>query len=238
MIDSRALVFAALVLWGMGAVASFGAAEGGRYPDSGALDLDVRPGKTEVWVNGIYVGVADAYDGFPRYLWLDPGEVRVVLYSPGYRTIAREFTITSGAVTRIDTRLEKGESAPPETLFEKPTARADARMASDRARVAGLSLESVGRESVPHSGVLADLGSDPARLLVLVRPSDAAIYLDGRFLGTGEELGVLHAGLLIAPGGHVVEVVRPGFASRTHEFVAVAGEDQRLELELEPEEPP
>jgi hypothetical protein len=210
-------------------------AAGERDPYSGALDLNVRPGNAEVFVDGVYYGTAGAFDGFPRYLWLEPGEHRLVFHLPGYRTIAREFTVASGQVVRVRTRLEKGETVPPETLFEKPTVRAEARRQADRERRAMWSeappeQEAPGLES-PTTGI--DLRSDPPRLLLDVRPEDAAVYLDGRFLGTGRELARLHSGLLIDAGSHVLEIVRPGFESRSVEFDALSGEDERLVVELE-----
>ena len=79
-----------------------------------------------------------------------------------------------------------------------------------------------------------DVRSEPARLLLVVEPADAAIYLDGRFLGTGEELLGARGGLMVDPGDHELEVVRPGYESRTTPFTAEAGEEVELTVELEP----
>ncbi len=40
-----------------------------------------------------------------------------------------------------------------------------------------------------------------------MRPDDASVYLDDRFLGSARELRTL----ALSPGPHRVEVVRPGF---------------------------
>ena len=66
-------------------------------------------------------------------------------------------------------------------------------------------------------------------------PADASIYLDGRFLGTGEELARLHSSLLVDAGSHRLQVVRPGYESVEKEFVAVAGEVVELKLKLDEE---
>jgi len=85
----------------------------------GALDLDVSPGRTEVYIDGSYAGKVDSYDGFPRYLWLDRGTYDVVFYLDGYRTIARQITVHPGTVIDIDDHMESGQSIRPEDLASK-----------------------------------------------------------------------------------------------------------------------
>ena len=62
------------------------------------------------------------------------------------------------------------------------------------------------------------------------------VYLDGDFLGRGDELARLHGALAVAAGYHRLEVVRPGYAPRTLELeVPDSGEPLRVEVELEKE---
>jgi hypothetical protein len=89
------------------------------HDSMGALDLDVSPGRTEVYIDGGYAGVVDSYDGFPRYLWLDRGTYEVVFYLDGYRTIARQITVHPGTVIDIDDHMESGRSIRPEDLASK-----------------------------------------------------------------------------------------------------------------------
>jgi hypothetical protein len=86
---------------------------GGR-DGAGALDLDVSPGRTRVYLDGEYVGIADRYDGWPAYLWLDEGPHELVLYKAGYKTLARQVTIRPGEVIVLDDFLVPGPSIPPE----------------------------------------------------------------------------------------------------------------------------
>jgi hypothetical protein len=46
----------------------------------GALDLNVRPNRADVWVDGKYVGEARDLDGSPSYLWLEKGPHRLAIY--------------------------------------------------------------------------------------------------------------------------------------------------------------
>ncbi len=77
-----------------------------------------------------------------------------------------------------------------------------------------------------------DVREEPGRLTIEIDPSDASIYLDGRFLGTGGELARLHSGLMVEPGEHTLEVVRPGFASEEIGFSVASGEETSLSVAL------
>jgi hypothetical protein len=102
--------------------------------ESGALDLDVSPGRTHVFVNGEDLGIVDRYDGWPGYLWLPEGTYDVAFYLPGYKTIARQITIYPGSVIDIDDRLEKGDAVRPEDLISKSHVRRDDRLRFERER--------------------------------------------------------------------------------------------------------
>jgi hypothetical protein len=85
----------------------------GRNRQMGALDLDVKPGRTQVYLNGQYMGTADHYDGWPSYLWLEEGTYEIVFYLDGYRTLARQVSVHPGMVINFEDHLEKGESIRP-----------------------------------------------------------------------------------------------------------------------------
>ena len=87
---------------------------GSRREDGGALDLDVSPGRTQVYIDGQYLGIVDRYDGWPSYLWLERGTYEIVFYLDGYRTLARRVTIQPELVIKLDDRLKPGPSIRPE----------------------------------------------------------------------------------------------------------------------------
>lgn len=70
------------------------------------------------------------------------------------------------------------------------------------------------------------------RLVLDVRPSDASIYLDDRFIGAASELGS-GAGVAVAPGRHTLVVSRPGYRERRIEVDVTRGEAQNVEITLE-----
>ncbi|HVS02885.1 MAG TPA: PEGA domain-containing protein [Thermoanaerobaculia bacterium] len=238
------------------------------YPQRGmgALDTDVHPEEAEVWVDGERVGIADHFDGWPSYLWLPTGTYDVVFYHPGYRTLARQYSIYDGVVIDVEDRMERGEAVHPRDLASTSTVRRDARIERDRRQ--RQSVERLRRDddwrrrervvtpqatapeveeedlfddadpyqAQPSEGAVVTVrpdGGDEGRLFLRVEPLDASVYLDGRFVGTGRELGMLQEGLLLDPGDHSLEVVRPGYEPESLRFDAASGEDVELRVTLE-----
>lgn len=212
------------------------------YPNDryrlGALDTDVSPERAEVWVNGEKVGVADDFDGFPDYLWLEPGTYDVAFYLPGYKTLARQYSIYRGLVIDVEDRMEKGESIHPLDLASKSTVRRDERLRRDREREEELAARErrpsptwEGRRAEVEPGPL-DARGEPGRLRLRIEPDDASVYLDGRFLGTGQELARLRAGLIVDPGEHLLQVVRPGREEQARRFEVAPGREVELEIRL------
>ncbi len=193
------------------------------YPGPwGALDLNVKPKKTQVFVDGEYVGKAGQYDGFPGYLWLPRGTYELILYKEGFETEVREVRLIPGGVIDFRVDMRPGEATDPTELraarqAERPPRRPVAAPASGAAS---------------DGGDDRDVRAEPARLKLAIAPDDASVYLDGRFLGTGGELARLHAGLLVDPGRHELEVIRPGFAEETLEFSVEEGEEREIVVEL------
>lgn len=200
-----------------------------RGAELGALDFDVRPEKAEIWIDGQFVGVADEYDGFPSYLWLERGTYDVVIYRPGFVTIARQYSIYPGVVIDVEDRMVPGESKTPQELAPKTAVKRQERTDRDAERRDYARRER--REA--GEGELLDARGEPGQVSLKVTPSDASVYLDGRFLGTADELSRLHGGLIVDPGEHTVEIVRPGYVSEEETFDVAAGEEVILRVDLE-----
>jgi hypothetical protein len=89
-----------------------------------------------------------------------------------------------------------------------------------------------GRPPAERPPAALDARGEPARLLLEVSPGDAAVYLDGRFLGTGDELNAEPDGVLVDPGSHKLSVVRPGHIAESRDFDVDAGEQLRIAVRL------
>ena len=79
----------------------------------GAIDVDVKPNRAEVWVDGKYVAQARDLDGNPSYLWLPDGVHHVVIYQKGYLGFEQDVDVRRGIRTPLEVRLTEGESEPP-----------------------------------------------------------------------------------------------------------------------------
>jgi PEGA domain len=81
----------------------------------GAVDLNVKPGEAEVWVDGRFMAEARNLDGGPGFLWLRDGAHQLVIYKGGFRTFDEKILVQPGRKLDLKVRLEKGESQPPGT---------------------------------------------------------------------------------------------------------------------------
>lgn len=215
---------------------------GGGGGPMGALDLDVSPGNTHVFVNGQDLGEVDKYDGWPGYLWLPRGTYDVAFYLDGYKTIARQITIYPGNVIDIDDRMEQGQSTRPEDLVSKSHERRDARIQYERQRSEQIDRQGgyddenwqnrVRQDRQGHGHANGPAGPQ-GHLRLSVQPDDASVYLDGQFVGTGTDLSQLRGGLAVGPGTHHLAVVRPGHKATEKEFTVQSGEDVQLDIALE-----
>ncbi len=196
----------------------------------GGLDLNVKPKKTtQVYVDGNYVGVTGNFDGWPEHLWLDKGSYELIFYNPGYETVVRHVEVQPGVVIKIREDMRPGEATPPEELT---TVRPKSSVPAPRSRAAPQAAPQPGERAAPAPPDVLDARRQAARLKLEIAPADASVYLDGRFLGIAGEIGEQRPGILIDPGEHRLEIVRPGYDSRTLSFDAEAGGEVKLEIEL------
>lgn len=202
--------------------------------DMGAIDLAVKPKKATVYLDGQQIGRVKSYDGWPRYLWLEEGDHQLVFYLEGYRTHVENVRVQRGIVLKLAYRLIEGQATAPEQVFEPRAAAEQARLVQPEAERARPELERSDDAWRERQPVDRDVRATPGQLRIKVEPADAVVYVDGRLVGSGEELGRLHAPLVVDPGPHVIEVVRPGYATRRLDVDAASGEEVWLEVALEP----
>jgi hypothetical protein len=224
--------------------------------DMGALDLDVSPERTQVYVDGQSLGKVDDFDGWPQYLWLPKGTYDVSFYLDGYKTVNRQVTVYPGLVVAMDDRMEEGQSVlPPQGLQSQIHDRRDERQRYERERGGRMDRGDDWRQRKPRlnadrdededddaeavedaDGRAAEPGSSMGKsgwVSFEVDPEDASVYLDGRFVGTAGELARLQRGLKVAAGDHHLAVVRPGRQSEEKDFEVEAGEETKLSIDLD-----
>ena len=106
--------------WGWGPYApGFYGPEGGvsmgaaMIAGMGAVELNVKPNRADVWVDGKYVGEARDLDGYPSYLWLAEGEHRVAVHKGGFLVFDEPINVQRGMKTEIKLKMQPGDSPPP-----------------------------------------------------------------------------------------------------------------------------
>jgi PEGA domain len=78
---------------------------------AGAIQLNVKPGDAEVWVDGKFVAEARDLDGYPSPLWLRNGAHRLVIYKGGYRDFDEKVAVQPGRLSDLKISLEKSDEA-------------------------------------------------------------------------------------------------------------------------------
>lgn len=194
------------------------------------LETDVRPRRSEVLVDGQFVGQARDFNGTWDRLFLEPGLRKIEFVKEGYKTLRLYMNLEPGHFYHLRERLEKGEGLDGRSM-EAPPAEIDSGETEELppARApAGAEETGAPAAEAPAAAALAH-----GLLRIAATPRDAAVYLDGEFLARADELSRLHGALPVAPGRHVIEVVRPGYAAVTREIVVGRDEPARVEIDLE-----
>lgn len=240
-------------------------------PTVAAVDTDVSPEHARVYLDGQLIGVADDFDGYPDYLYLEPGTYSLEFRLKGYQTETLTIDAKAGQYFPIDSELKRipGEAAAPWYDRPKglPVARVWGKEGAKKGEVAPATGEAAPEAAAgtpetggapPPSGAAAPApradtrlrpeleGSeappaserepvDNAALELRIQPPDAAVYLDGKFLGTAEELGRLERGVAVAGGRHTIAVMAPGWTARTLALEVAPGERKQVVVELDKE---
>ena len=92
----------------------------------------MSPEGAQIYVDGNLVGVADDFDGYPNFLWLDKGTYDVVIFAPGFQTIARQYSIYGGLVIDVEDSMVPGKETLPQDLVSKQNVNREERLRRDR----------------------------------------------------------------------------------------------------------
>jgi PEGA domain len=72
-----------------------------------------------------------------------------------------------------------------------------------------------------------------ARMRFKVTPEDAAVYIDDKYLGAGEDLAANPRGVVTDPGTHSITVARPGYKTKTVDVTVRVGAPVDVVVELQ-----
>jgi hypothetical protein len=176
-----------------------------------SVETGVSPSNAEVVLDGESVGFAKDYNGRWDELSVAPGPHTIAFKAKGYRTLVMTFEARPGASYGFHDALVPGEG---EDQRELPA------------------VEPVAAQETPPQ---APAPAATGRLRIHAVPPDAAVYLDGEYLGMGADLGRIHGSLAVATGTHRLEAVRPGYVSAVRTIEVGGTDPASVELTLERE---
>jgi hypothetical protein len=203
---------------------------GSRGYRAGAVRVLVEPNETRVYVDGYYAGVADDFDGIFQRLNLAPGRHDISLRLDGYRTQNFKLYVPYDHTIKIHHRMVAGSPTDvSEETLGRPEDVADAGRYDDRYQDEEDGEDRFDAEDRDED----DLGRGNVRgaagtLRLTVLPSDASVYVDGAFRGTGR-LRTLR----LPAGHHRIEVVRPGYRTLEREVDVEPGREVEVRFDLE-----
>lgn len=223
--------------WGWGPVVVTPVAVPGKAPDLAVVDTDVSPEHARVYLDGQLIGTADDFDGHPDYLYLRPGRYTLEFALPGYESRYVEVDAQPGRFFPLEFELARKPAEKAAPWYDRPEG-------LPVARVFGKSREAEKTQRPrPDPGLRPELSprekpekprEGKAALRFAVEPPQAAVYVDGEFVGTGEELSQMVRGLAVEPGRHSVEVLAPGFRGKTHTVTVASGQEVEVRVKLDP----
>jgi hypothetical protein len=89
-----------------------------RYRAGGSLRIFCDPGRTRVYVEGYYAGIADDFDGIFQRLYLPPGQHEITLALEGYRTHRVLVYMPLDQTIRIHHVMDRGTGETDEVVGE------------------------------------------------------------------------------------------------------------------------
>jgi hypothetical protein len=203
-----------------GALPLYAVGEGG----TSAAQLHVTPRKTEVYVDGRFVGHVDQFDGFGERLRLRPGGHELVLYLEGYRSVSDKLLFEPGTTYRIKWSMVK--LAAGETIGPRP-------------KPPELPRAAAASEATPlrAPAVPADRPADRSAygtLSIGVQPSGSAVLIDGQRWESSEQQNRL--AVEVTGGLHRVAIQKDGYTTFSTSVLVRGHETTTLNVSLSPGE--
>jgi len=150
-----------------------------RYQGLSAIDVNIRPKDAQISLDGVVVGNADQYDGYPGFLVVNPGTHTIRARKAGYKPYEVTVQLSPGQQVNLNKQMEIAPAGTePDGTMDRPATRPG---------------------PVNAAGVY--------RLVLELANPEASVYVDGTFLGTGREINQLHAPLELESSAATLTVV-------------------------------
>ncbi len=190
------------------------------YGSAGSVRVMVEPRQTKVYVDDYYAGVADDFDGIFQRLNLSTGRHDISLRLDGYETHKVKLYVPLDHTIKIKHQMVRGSSEKvSESTVGDPV---------DEARYSRDPDDDYENSPEHRDETRPDNWGERGTVRLDVSPSDASIYVDGVFRGTGQDLRKV----TLPEGRHRLEVVRPGYRTLERDVEVTAGETEEIEVDL------
>ncbi len=142
------------------------------YKEKGlsAYDVNIKPKDADIFLDGVYVGKADDFDGSPKFLVVKPGTHTITAKRDGYKTYTVKVSIQPGEQINLNKHLE------PAPIYAEE-------------RKAEVSTPGENRRAIPKIQTVF--------VKFNVKDQSAKVYFDDTFVGTIGEINKLHKPLIV-----------------------------------------
>jgi PEGA domain len=190
------------------------------YGNAGSVRVMVEPRQTKVYVDDYYAGVADDFDGIFQRLNLSTGRHDISLRLDGYETHRVKLYVPLDHTLKIKHEMVRGSSEKvSESTVGDPV---------DEARYSRDPDDDYENDRDHRDETRPGNRGERGTVRLDVTPSDASIYVDGVFRGTGQDL----RRVTLPEGTHRLEVVRPGYRTLERDIDVTAGEVEEVDVDL------
>jgi hypothetical protein len=199
------------------------------YYAYGHVRIEVKPKQAKVYVDGGYMGTVDEFDGWWQRLDVPPGLHKIVIREPGYAPYAVTMRILPDDDYKIKYKMEPGKDVIneqemfPERDKNYPDRYAPRYRDREPSQPGNEGQYEPGERDQYDRGEPETQGqpstmeepqeTERATVVLKVEPSDATVYVDGNYYGIADADRSGELNILLSPGPHKVEVVRPGYES-------------------------
>ena len=96
-------------------------------PARAGVRVEVAPKTAAVYVDGVYAGVVDDYDGYFQRVVVSPGGHEFTVYQTGYHSMVKRLYVQLGVTAHIKGRLEPLAPGQPDDPLPQPPPEAQGR---------------------------------------------------------------------------------------------------------------
>lgn len=228
------------------------------YSPYGEIRTEVKPSSSKVFVDGDYAGQSDDYDGWWQRMNVQPGKHRIVFREGGFQPYVVDLRVMPGADYHLKYVLQPGQDtmSDQEMVLPQSEREEDRRPYEgynrypnenrhdeydrdhdrdyDRDREYGEQDERDDQYQRGPQNYPDDRGGSDRRPLTFeVSPPDATLYIDGEYYGTADSNQNGEVEVMLPPGTHKIEVVRPGYESFEKQIEVGSNSTDRYGIHLQ-----